>query len=101
MLLLKDVSSHNPSSLGGRISSSQYLMLFSLIKRDNSHFFFIKDGPFPASFLIYFHLFKQTLQFLQQINEKKCPSSIQSWDSNQQSLEHESPPITTRPELPP
>ena len=43
-----------------------------------------------------FGLFKQTWQFLQQINEKKCP-----WDSNQWPSEHESPPITTRPGLPP
>ena len=28
----------------------------------------------PDLFLIYFRLFKQTLQFLQQINVKKCPS---------------------------
>ena len=48
-------------------------------------------------FLIYFHLFKQTLQFLQQIYARKCPSSIQCWDSNPQPSEHKSPPITTRP----
>ena len=28
-----------------------------------------------------------------------CPSSIRSWDSNSRPLEHESPPITTRPGL--
>ena len=32
---------------------------------------------------------------------KKCPSSIQCWDSNQQPSEQESPPITIRPGLPP
>ena len=32
---------------------------------------------------------------------EKCPSSIQCRDSNSQPLEHESPPITTRPGLPP
>ena len=32
---------------------------------------------------------------------KKCPPSIQCWDWNSQPLEHESPPITTRPGLPP
>ena len=31
---------------------------------------------------------------------EKCPSSIRCWDSNSRSLEHESPPITTRPGLP-
>ena len=33
-------------------------------------------------------LFKQTsLQILGQINEKKCPSSLQHWDSNPRPLE--------------
>ena len=32
---------------------------------------------------------------------EKCPSSIRCWDSNPQPLEHESPPITTWPGLPP
>ena len=32
---------------------------------------------------------------------KKCPSSKKYRDSNPQPLEHESPPITTRPGLPP
>ena len=52
-------------------------------------------------FLIYFRLFKQTLQFLQQINVKKYPSSIWFWDSNPSPLENESLPITNRPGLPP
>ena len=30
-----------------------------------------------------------------------CPSSIRHWDSNPRPLERESPPITTRPGLPP
>ena len=47
-----------------------------------------------------FGLFKHsTLQFLQQIHVKKCPSSKECWDSNPQPLEHEPPPITTRPGL--
>ena len=52
-------------------------------------------------FFVYFCLFKQTLPFLQQINVNKCPSSIRSWDSNPRPSEHVSPPITTRPGLPP
>ena len=32
---------------------------------------------------------------------EKCPSSIGSWDLNPRPLEHESPPVTTRPGLPP
>ena len=55
----------------------------------------------PGLFFVYFRLFKQTLQFLQQMNVKKCPSSIRRWDLNPQPFEHESPPITTRPGLPP
>ena len=33
-------------------------------------FFFKKNGPTPASFAFIFGLFKQTVHFLQQINEK-------------------------------
>ena len=32
---------------------------------------------------------------------EKCPSSIRCWDSNPQTLESESLPITTSPGLPP
>ena len=61
------------------------------------HVFFLKKiGPIPASFSFIFGLFKQTIQFLQQINVKKsCPSSIRCWDSNSWPSEHESPPITS------
>ena len=45
-------------------------------------------------FFIYFRLFKQ-------INVNKCPSSKQCWDLNPRPLEHESPPMITRPGLPP
>ena len=57
----------------------------------------------PGLFLFIFSLFKQTLQFLQQINVKKCHvhpvsgAGIRTHDL----LERESPPITTRPGLPP
>ena len=52
------------------------------------------NGP-PRPLFICFSLFKQTLQFLQQINVKKCLSSIQCWDLNPPPSEHEPPPITT------
>ena len=57
----------------------------------------------PRPLLLFvFDLFKQTsLQFLQKIYVKKCPSSIRCRDSNPQPLECESLPITTRPGLPP
>ena len=32
----------------------------------------LENGPTPASFSFIFSLFKQTIQFLQQINVKKC-----------------------------
>ena len=53
----------------------------------------------PSLFLMYLCLFKQTLQFLQQIIVKKCPSSIKCWTSNSLPLKHEYPPLTTRPGL--
>ena len=88
-------------------------MLFSLKKYANSGLLFI-----------YFRLFKQILQFLQQLkvkkcpsriwcqdsnskpleyesSPKKCPSSIRCWDSNPRHSGHESPAVTTRPGLPP
>ena len=62
--------------------------------------FFFKWAIIPDIFFVNFRLFKTTLQFLQQINLKKCPSSIWCWDLNPQPSEHESPPRTTRPGLP-
>ena len=44
----------------------------------------------PGLFFVCFRIFKQTLQFLQQINVKKCPSSIQRSDSNPGPSGHES-----------
>ena len=55
---------------------------------------------FPSSFRL-FSSFQTNINFLQQINVKKCPSSILCWDSNPQPLVHESPPLTTRPGLRP
>ena len=60
----------------------------------------IMGQPWPLLSFI-FGLFKRTsLQVLQKIYVKKCPSSIQCRDSNPQPSERESPPITTRPGLP-
>ena len=55
--------------------------------------------PRPLSSFI-FGLFKQTLQFYNNVCEK-CPSSIRYRDSNSQPFDYESPPLTTRPGLPP
>ena len=62
---------------------------------------FLKKWANPSLIFVYFCLFKQTLKFLQQINVKKCPSSIRHWDSNSQPSINESLPLTTRPGLPP
>ena len=59
------------------------------------------NGPTPASFPFIVGLFKQSIQFVQQINLKKCPSSIWRRNSNPWPFEHELSPITTRPGLPP
>ena len=60
------------------------------------------NGPTRPLLSFIFDLFKQTsLQFLQQIYQKKCPSTIWCRNLNPQPLEHESPPITARPGLPP
>ena len=57
----------------------------------------LKKWANPGLFLFIFGLFKQTsLQFLQQIHVKKCPSSIRCLDSNPQPSDRETPPITTR-----
>ena len=58
---------------------------------------FLKNGPTPASFSFIFGLFKQTIQFLQQINAKKCPNVHPV--SNPRPYVYESSPITTRPGL--
>ena len=59
-------------------------------------FHYKMGNPWP---LFYFCLFKQSLQFLQQINLKKCPSGIRCWDLNTWPSVHEPPPITTRPDF--
>ena len=56
---------------------------------------------FPGLFFNLLSSFQTQIKILQQMNVKKCPSSIRCRDSNSQPLEHESPTITTRPGLPP
>ena len=63
--------------------------------------FFFKNGPTPASFLFIFGPFKQTIFTANQCEKMSCPSSIRRRDLNPWPLELESPPITTRPGLPP
>ena len=49
-----------------------------------------QSRPLFGLFLVFF---KQTKQFLHQINVKKCPSSIQCRDSNSQPSDYESSPL--------
>ena len=71
--------------------------------------FFLKKWANPGLFLIYFRSFQTnknfeqtSLQFLQQINVKKCHSIQFSAPGFEPStFQNESSPITTRPGLPP
>ena len=64
---------------------------------------FKKIGANPASFSFIFGLFKKTIQFFttNQCKKMSCPSSKRYWNLNPWPSERESPPITTRPGLPP
>ena len=64
-------------------------------------FFFLKNGPTPASFCLFSSFQTHITNFTTNMNVKKCPSSIRRWDSNSQPCDYESPPLTTRPGLPP
>ena len=58
----------------------------------------------PGLFIVYFQSFQTnmvTIFTTYQYEKMSCPSSIQHRDSNQRPSEHEPPPITTRPGLPP
>ena len=65
-----------------------------------SPLFFLKKSPSPASFSFIFVFSKKHYNFTTNKCEK-CPSSLRCWDLNPQPFEHESPPIITRPGLPP
>ena len=67
------------------------------------HMFFFKNGPSPASISFIFELFQtnNTIFTTIQCEQMSCPSSIRCRDSNTRPLDCESPPITTRPGLPP
>ena len=80
-----------------------YNVMFTLIYKYFLNLMFFKKMGQPRPLLLFiFGLFKQiSLQFLQQIYVKKCPSSLQCQDLNPRPSEHEFLPITTRPGLPP
>ena len=84
--------------------------------------FYSKDGPSSTSLIVYFCSYKQTIQFLQQYNVKKCPKNgpsstslivyfcsfkqtiqfLQQYNVKKcpSSIRCWDPPITTRPGLP-
>ena len=65
---------------------------------------FFKKWAIPASFSFIFDLFQTNINTIfttNQCEKISSPSSIRSQDSNPRPLERESPPITTRPGLPP
>ena len=61
---------------------------------------FLKNGPFPASFS---YIFVFSNIHYNSYNKCKWKNVCSIWrgDSNPRPLDHESPPITTRPGLPP
>ena len=82
------------------------LTIWALVPSSSDIFFssfcFFKKWAIPGLFFVYFRSFQTNINtILQQTNVKKCPSSIRRWDSNPWPSDHESPPITTRPGLPP
>ena len=59
--------------------------------------FFKKKMEKSLPLFVYFRSFQKTIQFLQQINAKKCHSSTQRRDSNPWPLKYELSSITTSP----
>ena len=55
----------------------------------------------PRSFFHVFLSFQTNITILTPNKYEICPSSIRRWDSNSQPSDSESPPLTTRPGLPP
>ena len=47
-------------------------MMSNMVLYLHTHIVLFLNGPTPASVSFIFSLFKQTIQFLQQINVKKC-----------------------------
>ena len=64
---------------------------------------FLKKWAIPGLFLVIFGLFQSnnTIFITNQCEKMSCPSNIRCRYSNPRPLECDSPPITTRPGLPP
>ena len=71
-------------------------IFFTLLYKNISLCISVKMGQ-PRSLFDLFSSLQTHITFFITNKCEKCPSSIRCWDSNWQTLEHESPPITTRP----
>ena len=69
-------------------------------KRVISQGFFLKKGH-PRTLFHLFSSFQTNITIFTTNKGENYPSNIWRWDSNPQPLKHESPPVTTRPWLPP
>ena len=77
--------------------------LSSSCETSSTRFVFFFKWPILGLFFVYFRLYKQILQFLQQIYVKKCyvHQVCGARSQTHHNLQHTCPPITTRPGLPP
>ena len=99
-LMFAGICSKIKASLPSPHSSTLFLSLY--ISHNYLLTIFLKIGqPRPLFRLFSVSIQQTSLQLLQQIYVKKCPSSVQCRDSNPQPLERESLPITSQPGLPP
>ena len=55
----------------------------------------------PGLFFVYFQSFHSNITIFTTNQCEKCPSSIRHWALNSQPSDYQSPPLATRPELPP
>ena len=98
-ILFSKWMTHSPPFPGIRISNQLdrtfHLRLSSWLQ------LFLKKMANPGLFFIYFRLFKHEFTIFTTNKCEKCSFSIQYRDLNSRHLEHESPPITSRPRFPP
>ena len=91
------------SVLKNGLSTASFWLIFSLQKwAIPASFWFIfspEKWAIPSISLVYFRLFKQTLQLLTRNQCEKCPSSIWYQESNPHPSEHGFSPKTPRPGL--
>ena len=73
---------------------------FKVYLKTNIAYCFFKMGQPLDSFFVYFWSFQTNIITIFTTNMcEKCPFSMRCWDLNLRPLQHEPPPITTRPGL--